>query len=221
MTDAAPAGGSPPGSPPPGSSPPGARGTRLFAWLFGAAGVGVLLCCAGGLNWANGIEKTDDPDRVREIAASLVAVELPPRFTPEQALFFPSPPVVGWFREMSTRMAAFGTALPDGTAGGGQLILSRKSGGALPDAADATERMTDATVRAVTIADGRAVPFAFGSTGAVGGTGEPGGERRREVRGAFAGPDGAVYLLQLALPPAEYDEAEVTALLESLGPPGS
>ena len=205
------------------------RQARLFAWLFGGAGLGVLLCCGGGLAWANGVEKTDDPARVREIAAGLFAAEIPERFEPELALGVPPPPIVGWFRDGRTDVVDYATP------GGGRLTLSRSAGGDADPAAAVAAAAADMTnadgargeVRTLTTRAGRTYPVAFAATpaGATPRAGEPesadgptapAGPVRR-VYGMFREGE-STYSVQLALPEREYDEAEVTAFLESLGP---
>ncbi|MFH5806001.1 hypothetical protein [Alienimonas sp. DA493] len=206
--------------------------TRTFAWLFGAAGLCVLICCGGGLSWANGVEKTDDPQRVREVAAALFVAEVPERFEPAQALGVPPPPVVGWFSEGRTDLVDYATA------GGGRLILSRRTHDDADPAAAVAAAAADfggaaggeAEVRTVVTQDGREYPVAFGSTAAVTDDGDlrPGDPAAAAEPGAPAGPvrrafgmfrEGtSSYVVQLTLPESEYDEAEVTAFLQSLSP---
>ncbi len=264
MSDALPPAAPPPGDGAPRSDPPPARtpdaalaaapaagldpavGTqaRTFAWLFGAAGIAVLICCGGGLSWANGVEKTDDPDRVRAIAASLLIAEIPDRFTPEQALGVPPPPIVRWFKEGRADLVDY--AAP----GGGRMILSRQTHDdtdpAVAVAAAAADMLdvngAPGTVRTVLTEHGRSFPVAFGETPAnpAEGPPRPGDPEAPEAvdarpGGGFdpapASPAGPVrrvfgmfregsstYIVELTLPAHEYDPAEVNALLESLAP---
>ncbi|QDT15099.1 hypothetical protein [Alienimonas californiensis] len=206
---------------------------RAFAWLFGAAGLCVLVCCGGGLTWANGVEKTDRPERVREISAALFAAEIPERFEPEQALGVPPPPIVGWFQEGRTDLVDYATA------GGGRLILSRRTNDDVDPAVAVAAAAADlngsaggeAEVRTVVTRDGREYPVALGSTAALTADGdlrpgdpEPGasepGTPAGPVRRAFGmfREGSSSYVVQLTLPESEYDEAEVLAFLKSLGP---
>ena len=212
----------------------GGREAKAFAWLFGAAGLVVLICCGGALSWVTSIEKVDDPARVRDVAATLLTVEVPPRFEPAQAILMPPPPLLGWLhggRADEVRYAvknaedAAGDAPAPGGLDRGRLLLVRLSGeerGAPPSAREAAAQMGDGEVRTVTTRDGRAIEFAFGTAldqpGDEPDPGEPNPDARRKVFGAFR-EGAATYLIDLSLPPEDYDEAEVTALLESIAVP--
>ena len=124
-------------------------------------------------------------------------------------MHIPPPPVVGWFRDAATHTVAFGTK------GGGELIISRLSGdrgGDLPDPSVAANQMTGGRVEELVTHAGRVVNYAFGETPAA-----PGVPPRRRAFGSFR-EAGALYYVQLALPPAEYDPTEVRALLRSIEP---
>ena len=216
------------------SAPAGGREAKAFAWLFGAAGLAVLICCGGALSWVTSIEKVDDPARVRAIAATLLTVEVPPRFEPAQAILMPPPPLLGWLhggRADEVRYAvkneedAAGDAAAPGGLDRGRLLLVRLSGerrGAPPSAREAAAQMGDGEVRTLVTRDGRAIEFAFGTAldqpGDEPDPGEPDPDARRKIFGAFR-EGAATYLIDLSLPPEDYDEAEVTALLESIAVP--
>ncbi|MEM9701101.1 MAG: hypothetical protein AAF907_01505 [Planctomycetota bacterium] len=204
--------------------PAGAQ-ARIFAWLFGGAGLCVLLCCGGGLSWVNSWDKEDDPARIREIAAGLFVAEVPERFKPREALGVPPPPVLGWFRDGRVDVIEYQTE------SGGRLNLTRRS----PDdadadpativaqfAADTFEDDADA-VRTVVARDGREFPVAVGVSPATpeeaAGRPADGGSvgMMTRVFGVFREGE-ATYLVQISLPESEYDDAEITAFLRSLGP---
>ena len=187
------------------------RGGRWFAWTFGGAGIAVIVCCAGCMSWISNSETTDDPAAVSAAAAGILSVELPARFTPDQATHVPPPPVVGWFVDMTMDWAAYSTA------GGGQLVLSRQVGGrSTPDVAGIASQWAGGEVRTVTAADGRAVDYAFGESRSA--VESSGGPPKKLVFGGFR-EGNVIYVVDLSLPPDEYDPAEVTALLKSLAVP--
>ncbi|NNJ28108.1 hypothetical protein LzC2_42190 [Planctomycetes bacterium LzC2] len=230
------------------SDAPADTQARMFAWIFGAAGLCVLVCCGGGLSWANGVEKEDDPQRIREITAALITAEIPERFEPEQALGVPPPPIVGWFSDGRTDLVDYASK------GGGRLILSRRTNDDADPAAVAAAAATDmgdpdmgapddpdgagagtgtGQVRTIVTRAGFDLPVAFGASPATAADmaprpGDPEPVVKADGSTAPAGPirrvfgafrDGDVtYIVQISLPDREYDEAEIIAFLESLAP---
>ena len=201
-------------------------GVKVLLGLLLGGGALCLLCCCGGY-WevSSQVNMDDTPAGVRARTDEILTLDVPADFTPQAAMDM-NIPFVRWFMEMRMTLAAYGAP------GGGQMLLMKL---ALPpeaaqDPAALEAQMkqsfnqnnnsgvrvdvTDSETRTLTTADGRAVDWTFGS-----GTGrnQQGADLGafREVKGTIA--DGSnVYILQVALPEEEFDEAEIVAMLESI-----
>ena len=124
------------------------------------------------------------------------------------------------------------------TPGGGRLYLAKNGNvGDEPGVGDALKtatelqlqmtgaeafgrQVTDSETRELRTADGRTVKWRFAATEPAAdaeNAGDPQAGPFRRVFGVI--PDGRdVYVLQLAVPESEYDEAEIVAMLESIEP---
>ena len=197
-------------------------GVKVLVGLVVGGGLLAALCC-GGVIWDSfaAVEVDDTPAGVRAKTDELLTLAVPDDYEPRAGRGI-SLPVLRWIAP-----ARLDAALYD-TPGGGRLELVRTH---LPPNLPADDReeyrqlldqqltgqvgagprftMTKSDTRALPTADGRTVAWSFaeGTAGALGDA--------RQVTGTVEeGPD--VYTLELLLPEAEYDEAEVVALLQSL-----
>ena len=212
-------------------------GVKVVVGLL-VAGLGLAVVCCGVGAWAfvNGTDADRTPAGVRQRTDELLTIDIPDRFEPDQATRV-DVPILNWVVDRPV------TAVEYGTDGGGLLYIARNENvGTSRQAADAAQqaaelqlqfsraeaigrRVTETRTRTLRTADGREVDWRFATTEpgeAAAGGGEPGDGAADPADGPFrrvygAIPDGGdVYVLQMAVPEADYDEAEVVAMLQSI-----
>ncbi len=202
-------------------------GVRVLVWLMIGGGILGVLCC-GGLFWeygASGLATPDDtPAGVRARTDEILTIDLPDDFTPLVGVNAEIPGY-RWLGDARMGLAAY--AAP----GDGQFVLMKiRLPASLETQRSEIETKLKQTVeensggprvtvaetrtRVLPTADGRSVDWRF-SEGT--GRGRDGADLGafRQVDGEFVdGTDS--YLVRLAIPEADYDEAEIVAMLQSI-----
>ena len=201
-------------------------GVKVIVGLLIAGGLLMLLCC-GGLYWefTGTMERDETPAGVRARTDEILTLDVPADFEPQLSLRGEIP-LLRWIADVRMQMSVYDTP------GGGQFLLTKlevpPGGGADADQMQAQLQqgldqnaqagvrvdVTESSSRELLTADGRPVTWTFGE-----GTGRDGEGKDlgpfHEITGRIT--DGTnVYVLKIAVAEAEYDEAEIVAMLESI-----
>ena len=205
-------------------------GVKVLVGLLIAGGLACLVCCGSVWMYVSSISNNavDAPAAVRARTDEILTVDIPETFEPDGAFRMSAPPVVNWFFDFTMDIAGYGTE------GGGQLIVVKFAGppgmsdGASPEemkgqvetqmqsqnGGGVRVNVESSETRTYNTADGRGVDWQFAKGTGVAQDGTTQGPYR-QVRGALIDGDD-VYVIQLAVPEEEYDEAAVVAMLKSI-----
>ena len=204
-------------------------GVKVLVGLLIAGALSLLVCCGGVWLYISNVASNavKEPAAVRARTDEILAVDIPETFEPDGAMRVSAPPVVNWFFDFDMDVAGYQTA------GGGQLIVVKFAGppgmteGASPEEVRAQVQaqmqsqnsgvrvnVERSETRTYNTADGRGVAWQFAEGTGVAQDGANQGPYR-QVRGTLIDGDD-VYILQLAVPEEEYDEAAIVAMLRSI-----
>ena len=205
-------------------------GVKILVGLLVAGGAALLVCCGAGWFWISSTagDAVREPQAVRARTEEILTVDIPDTFNPTTAAEVTAPPVVNWFFDFKMDLAGYETD------GGGELLVLRFAGpqgmteGADPDEVrmqvessmrgrqngSVRVNVESSETRTYNTADGRGVDWQFIRGAGLGPDGENLGEFR-QVRGTLIDGDD-VYILSLAVPEEEYDEAAIVEMLRSI-----
>jgi F0F1-type ATP synthase membrane subunit c/vacuolar-type H+-ATPase subunit K len=190
-------------------------GAKVAIVLGIAGGVCLLVCCGVVGFFVNKVQKsiTVDPAAVAKIRESiLTSINLPADFNPKMGMDLT---IAG----QGMKMAVFGRGAGPEPQDGAMLMLMQFPAGADPqqmqqqmerNMGKQTQIKVESTESKLVQIDGSEVKFEF-----VKGKTQDGGQDVRQVTGVFPGKQGMV-MLMLLLPDADFDEAAVTSMLESI-----
>ena len=209
-----------PGGEHPRSSAGIGMGVKILIGLLLFGGLAAVLCCGGFAYFASQSAITDSAD-VRAAADEIARVDLPDRFEPRMGLTYPPPAMSGWMpgkvtvtffhdtRGTGVFKLARLTEAPGADAG--QLRQFEQSLDQNPDVGLEGVDVTDSEDRVVRLASGQDATFNFASAKS-----RDDGTEYRQVSGRIAVGETDTVSLTFLGPEAEYDEAEVMAILESI-----
>ena len=204
-------------------------GVKVLVGLLIAGALSLLVCCGGVWLYISSVagNAVDDPAAVRARTDEILVVDIPETFEPDGAFRMSAPPVMNWFFDFTMDIAGYGTT------GGGQLIVVKFAGppgmteGSSPEEvrvqvqsqmqsqnSGVRVNVESSETRTYNTADGRGVEWQFAEGAGIAQDGTNQGAYR-QVRGALIDGDD-VYVLQLAVPEEEFDEAAVIAMLKSI-----
>ena len=200
-------------------TPPPAPPRRIWPWLLGAGcGVALLLCCGVvgffgymGAKVAQGMSQ--DPAKVREVAKSIVEIDLPPELTPQMSMDLPVPTMHMTFAVFGNdsnvvmlgnmRGAAFAKGDPEMMARQMEQSMQSRSSGRESLNAENTEQLE------FTIRD---KPVKFTITE---GTGANSSKKLIEAVGAFPS-EGGFIIVVIQVDAEQYNKERVVQLIESI-----
>ncbi|MGD9646521.1 MAG: hypothetical protein AB7U73_12470 [Pirellulales bacterium] len=203
-------------TPPP---PPPAPPRRVWPWVLGAGcGVVLLVCCGvAGLSgyFFSKVKQglSQDPAKVREVAASIVEIELPPEFAPQMSMDLPVPTMHMTFAVFGNganmvmlgnmRGAAFAQGNPEAMAQQMETSMQTRRSGRESISAENTE------TRDFTIRD-QQVPFTITE-----GTGTDSQKQLIEAIGSFPSGDGFIIIV-IQVDAEQYSKERVIEMIESI-----
>jgi len=194
-------------------------GAKVLIWIGIVSAVLVVLCCGGlfvgGWYIARYVEKaaSKDPAVVRQVAAQIVQMDLPPGFQPQGSLdmSFPLSIVFAVFADQSSGstviMAQFGEMYQQNQA---QMQAQLEQQMRLQGMGHQTKAGTVKSRQEEILVRGQPVVFTF-AEGKEQGT----GRKRLDVMGVFPS-QGKMVMLMISVDPAKYDEAQVKKMIESI-----
>jgi len=204
---------------PPPRRPGMSTGTKVLLILLVVGGVLVVLCCGGliisGYYLKSYVEKaaSKDPAVVRQVAARIVPIDLPPDFQPEGSLDMSVPFSMAFavYADKATGstviMAEFGEMFQQNQAQmQAQLEQQMRQQGMARQKVpgSVSSRQKQIQVR------GQPVTFTFAEAKEEGT-----GKTRLDVTGVLPGKQKTV-MLMISVDAGKYDEARVTKMLESI-----
>lgn len=199
--------------------PPQKPPRKVWPWVLGAGcGVALLICCGvgGGLFYigakvAQGVSQ--DPTVVREVASSIVEMDVPPELAPRISMKLPLPTMnmtLAVFSDGENMVmlgdmqgAAFANATPDVLAKQMEESMRGQSGNREPMNVESTEAR-EFTIR------GEPAEFVFSE-----GTGVNSQKKLSEVMGAIPSGEGFVIVL-IHVDSEKYSREQLVAMIESI-----
>ena len=199
--------------------PPTPSPRKVWPWVLGAGcGVTLLLCCGvvGGIGYITAqVAKgaSQDPVVVREVAASIAEIEVPPELAPLMSLKLPVPTMNMKFALFGNddnmvmlgdmQGEAFANSTPEALATQMETSMGRQSGNRESINDESTEK------RVITI-PGKPAEFVFSE-----GTGVNTQKKLAEVVGAFPSENGYVIVV-IHVDAEKYSKDQLVQIVESI-----
>ncbi|MBX9789322.1 MAG: hypothetical protein K2Y37_10435 [Pirellulales bacterium] len=200
-------------------TPPPTPPRRIWPWLLGAGcGVALLLCCGFvgffgymGAKVAQGMSQ--DPTKVREVAKSIVEIDLPPEFAPQMSMDLPVPTMHMTFAVFGNgpNMVMLGKMRGAAFAKGDAEMMARQMEQSIQARSSGRETLEaeNSEEREFTIRD---KPVKFTITE---GTGANSSKKLVEAMGAFPA-DGGFIIIVIQVDAEQYSKERVVEVIESI-----
>ncbi|MEM9701100.1 MAG: hypothetical protein AAF907_01500 [Planctomycetota bacterium] len=205
-------------------------GLKILLALIVGGGLFAVLCC-GGVVWEFSSSELFVPDTtpaaVRATTDETITIDIPEDFTPIMAMSGEFP-FFRWFADFRMAMVAYQTpgdgqmfvmkvVAPEEGGNRAQMETQTRQGFNQNNSSQVLFDVKTTETKTLTTADGMTIDWQFSE-----GTGrdQSGADLGafREVSGSFEDDEG-VFILQLTIPEEEYDEEEITGMLESIAIP--